>query len=132
MNIEWKYKIEVVNTDIFNEIEKERNITFPKDLRELIIEANAATPDKYNFMAGSSEKVLGAILSFNKNENDTDTIFTALNTITDTKIIPFGIDPFGNYICYSIGDNSVVFWDHENDAVTPISESLSSFLDSLY
>lgn len=132
MNIEWKYKIEVSNAIVFTEIEKERQISFPKDLKELIIEANAATPSKYNFMANNSEKVLGAILSFNRNEADTDSVFTALNAISDTNLMPFGIDPFGNYICYSLSNKSVVFWDHETDGIITVSESLSSFLDSLY
>ena len=132
MNIEWKYKIEVNNTIVLTEIEKERQISFPKDLKDLIIEANAATPSKYNFMVNNSEKVLGAILSFNRNEADTDSVFTALNAISDTNLMPFGIDPFGNYICYSLNNKSVVFWDHETDGIITVSESLSSFLDSLY
>ena len=132
MNIEWKYKIEVQNTNVFTEIEKERQISFPKDLKELIIEANAATPSKYNFMVNNSEKAFGAILSFNRDEADTDSVFTALNAISDRNLLPFGIDPFGNYICYSLNNNSVIFWDHETDGVIPVSDNLSSFLDSLY
>ena len=132
MKNEWKYKIDVVNPEVFAEIEKERKITFPDELKELIIEANAATPAKYNFMAGSSEKVLGAVLSFNRNETDTDSVFVALGAVTDTNLLPFGIDPFGNYICYSLSNNKVVFWDHETDGITVVSDSLSAFLDSLY
>lgn len=130
--MEWKYKIEVRDTDIFAEIEKERQISFPKDLKELIITANAATPTKYNFMVNNSEKAFGAILSFNKNETDTDSVFTALNTISDRNLLPFGIDPFGNYICYSLNTNFIVFWDHETDDVITLNDSLSSFLESLY
>lgn len=132
MKNEWKYKIDVVNPEVFAEIEKERKITFPDELKELIIEANAATPAKYNFMAGSSEKVLGAVLSFNRNETDTDSVFVALSAVTDTNLLPFGIDPFGNYICYSLSNNKVVFWDHETDGITVVSDSLSAFLNSLY
>ena len=132
MNIEWKYKIEVVNTNVFSEIEKERQISFPKDLKRLIIEANAATPLKYNFMANNVEKALGAILSFNRNEIDTDSVFTALDSITDTNLLPFAIDPFGNYICYSLKDNVIVFYEHETDVITTISKNLSIFLESLY
>ena len=132
MKNEWKYKIDVVNPEVFAEIEKERKITFPDELKELIIEANAATPAKYNFMAGSSEKVLGAVLSFNRNETDTDSVFFFLCAVTDTNLLPFGIDPFGNYICYSLSNNKVVFWDHETDGITVVSDSLSAFLNSLY
>lgn len=132
MNIEWKYKIALANADVFAEIEKERNISFPNELKKLIMEANAATPSKYNFMIGNTEKVFGAVLSFNRNESDTDTVFTALNAIKDVNLIPFGIDPFGNYICYSVRDKRIVFWDHESDNVTSISDNLAEFLADLY
>ena len=131
MNIQWKYKIELADANVFTEIENERHISFPNELKELIIEANAATPEKYNFMVGSVEKVLGAILSFNRNESDTDSAFVALSVISDTNLVPFGIDPFGNYICYSLKDKSVVFWDHETNDISVVSSTLSAFLESL-
>lgn len=132
MDIEWKYKIDLTNADVFDEIGKERGISFPEDLKKLIISANAATPAKYNFMAGNVEKVFGAVLSFNRDEVDTDSVFTALSVITDKNLMPFGIDPFGNYICYSLNDRKIVFWDHETDGIIAVSDSLASFLDSLY
>lgn len=132
MKIEWKYKIDLANPEVFAEIEKERKISFPDELKKLITEANAATPAKYNFMTGNVEKAFGAVLSFNRNESDTDSVFVALSAINDTNLLPFGIDPFGNYICYSLSDCKVVFWDHETDGVTVVSDSLSAFLESLY
>ena len=132
MNIEWKYKIEVVNTDVFSEIEKERNISFPDELKCLVLEANASTPKKYNFMNGNVEKVFGAVLSFNRDESDTDSVFAALDTVVDANLMPFGIDPFGNYICYSLNDRKIVFWDHENGEITTVADGLAAFLESLY
>lgn len=132
MDITWKYKIELQDESVFSEIEKERGIIIPEDLKELIVKANAATPSKYNFMIGTVEKVFGAVLSFNKNEKDTDTVYTALKTIENKKLFPFAIDPFGNYICYNIGENEVVFWDHETDTVSSADKNLEQFLESLY
>lgn len=132
MDIKWKYKIDLTDQNVFAEIEQERNITFPNELKEFITQANAATPEKYNFMVGNTEKAFGAVLSFNRNEPDTDSAFTALAVIPDTNLIPFGIDPFGNYICYSLCDQKIVFWDHETNEILAVSSSLSSFLASLY
>ena len=132
MDITWKYKIELQDESVFSEIEKERGIIIPENLKELIVKANAATPSKYNFMIGTVEKVLGAILSFNKNEKDTDTVYTALKVIENKKLFPFAIDPFGNYICYNIDENEVVFWDHESDTVSSADKNLEQFLESLY
>ena len=132
MNIVWKYKIDLSDGSVFSEIEKERGVKIPDNLKKLVIEANAATPDKYKFMVGSEERVLGAILSFNKNEEDTDTVYTALEVIDDANLFPFAIDPFGNYICMNLGDNEVVFWNHETEKVTSTEKDLESFIDDLY
>lgn len=132
MAITWKYKIDVSDTDVFEEIGKERSISFPTELKDFILKTNAATPSKYNFMVGNNERVLGAILSFNRNESDTDSVFTALSVIDDNNLIPFGIDPFGNYICYSLEENVVVFWDHETGNVASTGASLTDFVESLY
>lgn len=132
MAIIWKYKIDVADPNVFEEIASERKISFPTELKDFILNANAATPSNYNFMVGSNERVLGAILSFNRNESDTDTVFTALSVIDDSNLIPFGIDPFGNYICYSLKDNMVVFWDHETGAAYSTGKVLSAFIESLY
>lgn len=132
MDITWKYMIEVSNTSVFEEIEKERRIPFPKELKEFILKTNAATPSKYNFMVGNDERVFGSVLSFNRNDSDTDSVFVALAAINDKNLIPFGIDPFGNYICYSINDNTIVFWNHETGNVVSTGDSLSDFISSLY
>ena len=130
--MDWKYKIDVVNQNVFSEIEKNYGITISEELRALILMANAATPSKYNFMLGTTEKVVGAILTFNKGETDTDTVYSALSAIEDRSLVPFAIDPFGNYICYSNNDDEVVFWDHETSGVSPTGKGLSAFLNSLY
>ena len=130
--MEWKYKIEITDEHVFAELEKEYGIVFPDELKTFIEENNAATPSKYNFMVGNVEKVFGAVLSFNRGENDTDTVFTALATIDDKQIIPFGIDSFGNYICYSATNHEIVFWDHENGSVTSTEKNLPDFIASLY
>lgn len=132
MAIIWKYKIDVSDTDVFEEIGKERSISFPTELKNFILKTNAATPSKYNFMVGNNERVLGSILSFNRNESDTDSVFIALSVIDDNNLIPFGIDPFGNYICYSLKENVVVFWDHETGNVVSMGATLNEFIESLY
>ena len=132
MEITWKYKMDVTDSGVFDEIGKERGIIFPTELKDFILNTNASTPSKYNFMIGNNERVLGAILSFNHNESDVDSVFTALSVIDDKNLIPFGIDPFGNYICYSLNKKVVVFWDHETGNILSTDASLTNFVESLY
>lgn len=128
----WKYKIDVANPNVFSDIEKKYGIVISEELRVFILTTNAATPSKYNFMLGATERVLGAILSFNEGETDTDTVYAALSVIEDKSLVPFAIDPFGNYLCYSNKDNKVVFWDHETSRISSTQKGLSEFIDSLY
>lgn len=132
--MKWNYKIDLKDESVFSEIEKDREIKIPDDLKEMIKEGNAATPEKYKFMTGSTEHALGAVLSFNKNEQGTDTVFTALQTIRDKNLLPFAIDPFGNYICLDLKKNIVVFWDHEFDQnnIYSTEMNLKNFFEKLY
>jgi glucuronate isomerase len=57
---------------------------------------------------------------------------TGFDSISDKNIIPFAIDPFGNYICYDSKDSKVKYLDHETNLVKSIDLSLSEFIDSLY
>ena len=128
----WKYKIDISCNGVFGEIEKKYGIKFSDELKAFITEYNAATPEKHRFMVGTTERVFGAVLSVNKGETDTDSIYTALDVINDKDIIPFAIDPFGNYICYSTNDGIVMYWDHENDTTASTNLNLSDFIASLY
>ena len=119
MSIEWKYKIDLADGAIAT-ISGKYNVTIPGDLVNLLEKANAATPSKTKFMQKVDEKILGAILSFNPGEVEADSFETAMNIGFEKDIVPFGIDPFGNYICYSVKDGSIVFFDHEEDSITAI------------
>lgn len=131
MSIDWKYKIEL-KKDALAEIESKYQVIIPDELKDLLIKANAATPSKTRFMLKVDEKVLGAILSFNPDEKEADSFETAMNIGFEKNMIPFGIDPFGNYICYNTDDGSIMFFDHERDSFEKISVTLQEFLDKLY
>ena len=128
----WKYKIAVSDVRVFDEIETERGIKFPEELKNFIIEYNAATPTKYKFMIGATEKVLGAVLCFNRGEEDVDSVFSALSIVKDNNLLPFAIDSFGNYICYKVSKREIVFWEHETEVVVSAQKGLYDFIKSLY
>ena len=128
----WKYKIDLRDEQMFNRIEEQMQITFPEELKEFIRMYNAATPAHYNFMVGVSERAFGAVLSFNEVEDDADTVSTALKAVQTEDLLPFGIDPFGNYICYNTTNGHVVFWDHETSNYQDTEKKLNDFLSTLY
>ena len=131
MSIEWKYKIDL-DEDAIATISNKYSVIIPDDLRKLLEKANAATPSKTKFMLKVDEKVLGAILSFNPGEKEADSFEVAMKGEFAKDILPFGIDPFGNYICYNVNNGEIVFFDHEEDSMTVISSSLKNFINTLY
>lgn len=128
--MEWKYKIDLQSEQVFEEIAKEYGSIVPEMVKDFVRKYNAATPEKYNFLVGGTEKVFGAVLSFNK--NDADNVFSALKIVSDKNMLPFGIDPFGNYICVRLTDNMVYFWDLEADAAFATGKTFDEFIKSLY
>ena len=131
MSMEWKYKIDLAE-DAIDTISSKYNVSIPDDLIKLLKVANAATPSKNKFMVKVDEKILGAILSFNPGEVEADSFETAMTIGFEKNVIPFGIDPFGNYICYNLKDKTIVFFDHEEDSLTVIADNLKEFLKMLY
>lgn len=129
--MEWKYKIELEEESLAR-AEKKLGQAIPEDLKKLIREGNAATPAQTHFMVRADEKVFGALLSYNENDTDADTVYAALNAGIDKSLIPFGIDPFGNYLCYKADSGEIVYYDHEEDRYETVSNSLTSFMESLY
>lgn len=132
MELIWKYKIDVEDANVFEKIGENRGIIFPEDLKKFILECNAATPSKYCFMVGNNERVFGAVLSFNLNETEAESVFDVLPIIVDKNLIPFGVDPFGNYICYAVREKEIVFWNHETDKVISTGKILKDFIKELY
>ncbi|MBF1046254.1 MAG: SMI1/KNR4 family protein [Peptostreptococcus sp.] len=131
MSIEWKYKVDLHDRAL-EKISNKYGIKIPDDLVELLKKANGATPTKTKFMVKVDEKILGSILSFNLKESEADSFEVAMKIGFDRNIIPFGIDPFGNYICYDTNNGNIIFFDHEENLSTIITNSLKKFIDILY
>jgi len=131
VNINWKYKIDLVDDAIYR-MSNKYGVIIPNDLVKLLEVANGATPSKSKFMLKVDEKLLGAILSFNPDEHEADSFETAMIIDFDKNILPFAVDPFGNYICYNVNDGTIVFFDHEENSISIIATSLKDFMSMLY
>lgn len=128
--MDWKYKIDLNKDNAFFEMKQYYGIELPEELTKLIEAANGASPVKSNIKVNNEEKVFGAILSFNN--GDVDSIGIAMKVVNNKTVIPFAIDPFGNYFCYRIKDGIIVYWNHEEDLFLDTSYSLNELLLSLY
>lgn len=103
-------------------VERALSVTFPHLYLETVKKFNGGSPINNIFDTDkSSERVFSNLLSFNL-----DSKYSILSDWEDNKermpngVIPFAVDPGGNYICFdyrSTTEPSVVFWNHEENFV---------------
>lgn len=125
-----KYKIEIREKDIFDTIKAKYSIEIPYHLACFFEEHNAASPFPDCIDISGTERVVDAILSVNEND-EAASFFTAVESIDRKGLIPFAIDPFGNYFC--LDDNGrVVFVYQEENLLTLTSYSLDEFINQLH
>lgn len=147
--IEWYYpvgteKTKATASDI-KRVENYFNLSLPKSLKQIVLKNNAAYPYPACFDFGKSSSVLGPLLSFSP--NDEDTVINCYERqegfpeFCFSGLVPIASDPSGNLLCLQYKEPSqdepnVVFWDHEEsklkNAITLVANSFEEFLESLY
>lgn len=135
--MEWKFKKNSLNKSEINLIENELSVKLPTDFINLITEYNGARPSLISFdIKDEKEKVFDALIDFSPNsKNNVIEIYNRLKKNNNKKIIPFGEDGFGNYICFQYQNSenpNVVFFNHENNQVKHIADNFKDFIEMLY
>ena len=128
--MKWNYVIPIEDKEVFEKIESLYGISVPEELKNLVLNYNAGSPEKYHIMINGNERVFGALLSFNK--DDDDDFYTAFDNSTNKEMIPFGIDPFGNLFCVSTENGHIYFYNHEIEIYEELDMDLIKFCDSMF
>ena len=128
MTLEWKY-VEPLDKDQLSKIEEHFGLSLPDDYKASLETCNRGKPTLERF---DTEHQTECVLDYMVNLEETIAIAQA---IPPDNLIPIATDPFGNFIAFKIADGrivSVVFWDHERDEISQISDSFTDFLEKLY
>ena len=132
--IQWNHVSELKNKASVSKFETKYHCSIPSDLKACIMKYNAGTPvPSLIDFRGNRDKVFGALLSYNTNDLDNIYEFVELfqtNNGSTLSMIPFGIDPAGNFFC--VKDKKIVFYDHETERVLPICSTFTEFLNMLH
>jgi hypothetical protein len=102
---------------------------FPDSFVMAIKDHNGARPPVGVFDTDKTkERTIKYFLSFNT--DDTDNVVKAFDAVSkiQEELAPFGIDSFGNCICFNTTDNRVVFLDFDTGEVEEIADSFNMFL----
>ena len=128
----WKFKIDIKDENVFNKVAKKYNINFPDDLKEFILQYNAASPDDNCVVIEGVERIYDETLSYNEDEVEASTFESAKKSIDNSDFLPFAKDPFGNYFCYSIASGKISFYDQDEEVFSNSNYSLDEFIGALY
>lgn len=118
--MKWNCDNNIVTDDIIRGVEKELNITFPRDFIANIKQYDGGYPIPNKITIEGREEVLNNLVSFQ--EGDISYILDIISEtedFSDCNLVPIAEDPFGNLFCYSFGENDceIVFWCHEERCV---------------
>lgn len=132
--MEWKYVKELKSVDLIDDYECAVKYVFCDSFRRCVIAHNGGRPSKRVFDTDKAkERELKSFLSFNREDRETVwKIFEWNKEELTNKFIPFGIDNFGNMICFDANNDRVVFVNHEDMSIETIADSFDSFMSSLY
>ncbi|CAM1346907.1 SMI1/KNR4 family protein [Tenacibaculum insulae] len=135
--MEWKFKKNSLDNSQIKLIEQELSVKLPIEFVALIKQNNGARPSKNSYdLKNEKGKFFDSLIDYSFEEkNNVVAVYKRLKTYSVNKMIPFGEDGFGNYICFNYVNEenpNVVFYDHEINEVIEITNSFNEFLDLLY
>ncbi|NMD71607.1 SMI1/KNR4 family protein [Bacillus sp. DNRA2] len=159
-DLTWPEPDETVLAEYVNKVGKQIGFIFPSDYVECAIHYNGSAVLPYNFEVDGVSRVLGTLLSYDKDSSENIIkVYQKYSSSLPKELVPFAFDPAGNLICFDYKgheDNPiVVFWEHENawekemlireeglteetaeerarENVFYVAESFTAFLDMLH
>lgn len=132
--MEWKYVKELQSVDLIDDYEGFVKYVFCDSFRKCVIANNGGRPSKRVFDTDKAkERELKSFLSFNRKDRETVwKIYEWSKEELTNKYIPFGIDNFGNLICFDAKNDKIVFVNHEDMSIETIADSFDNFMSHLY
>ena len=58
--------------------------------------------------------------------------FQKFDSKHEQELVPFAELEFGDLLCFDRKDNSIVYYNHEKDSITKVSNSWKDFEETLY
>lgn len=130
----WKYVKPLESSNLISEYEKIVGYSFCDSFKRCVASNNGGRPEKRAFDTNKHNgREIKSFLSFNR--DDKETVWKILEwnkTELAQKYVPFGIDNFGNLICFDSENDTIVFVNHEDLTVENIAENFESFIKKLY
>ena len=120
-----------INISEIKKIENYYHIILPEDYVAQIGAINGATLDDAFILHPELDELLYS-RNVNLSQSATHSIYDIFGKIKNGyRFFPFADDDFGNYFCFDLIKNNVVFWNHETDRTFYICDTFSELLNMI-
>ena len=130
----WKYVKTLKSENDIIEFESTFGFEFPDSFKEIVVNYNGGRPEKDIYDTDKAkERTIKSLLSFNK--EDKESIWKIAEWSKDElkdKYIAFAVDHFGNLICFSVTDKTIIFMDMETLKTEVVATDFFAFISKLY
>lgn len=84
------------------------------------------------FKVDNNEKMISYLFSMDKDSKTYIINFQKFDSEYEQNLVPFAELEFGDLLCFDRKDNSIVYYNHEEDSIAKVSQSWKDFEESLY
>lgn len=132
--MEWKYVKPLETEKFIKEFEEKEKYNFCEAFIKCVQLNNGGRPTKSLFNTNKTkERAIKKILSFNRDDVENIWDINDWNSKElNGKYIVFGIDNFGNLICFDKNNGTVIFFSCEDLSTEFIATDFESFVNMLY
>lgn len=141
MRLMWTYG-HTIPQSFIDEMENYFEVKLPLLYKQIVLEHDKGRPSFNCFdMPDSQEKMFLGLLSLDRDDKYKTNVYSCDEALKsqglDTWLVPFGIDPFGNFICFDYSHKAaepeIVYCDHETGFEPSfVCGSFNEFLDILH
>lgn len=84
------------------------------------------------FKVHGKEKMIQTLLSMDTDSKVFILNYQEIDSQYKGQIVPFALLEFGDNLCFNKSDNSIVYYEHENDTIEKVADKWDEFVKSLY
>lgn len=130
----WRGYKSTEDNSLLTAIERNNQIILPVEYKDTVMRFNKGVPSKKLIQCDGKERIFSRLITITPDVHPN--VIDAVKWVEESnRVIPFGLDPFGNLFAFKYGgseDYEIVFIDGEMGTTHLICSSFSDFLYGLY
>ena len=129
MELEFNNKSESITAKDIADVERKNKFIFPQEIKSFLLANNGGQPNKTIYTQNSQDYVVDFFLPIKSTEFEDLTYsatITDLSDIIPNTVIPFAIDPFGNYFVFDKAEGKIYFLEMEEVALSLLASDFES------